>query len=272
MSLEIAVAYAKRHAPAALLIERDGEIVYEDYDSGWNAEKPHALYSGAKSFWGVAALCAQTDGILALDETVGATFPSWNDDPVKRPVTLRMLLQLTSGIGFGGLGNTVPTYEKALAVSLKNPAGSTFTYSGIPLQVFGAVLAHKLASRAKTPHEYLRERVLDPIEMKIDSWRTMADGTQPLPTGAFVTAREWLKYGRFVAAGGFDEALRGSEANPRYGLGWWLGAPDAPDDLFYASGSGGQALYVSPSQRLVAVHYGNKTSYKHKAFLKRLFT
>jgi CubicO group peptidase (beta-lactamase class C family) len=272
MNLDLAVAYAKRHALAALLIERDGETVFEAYDSGWNAEKPHGLYSGAKSFWGVAALCAQADGILTLDETVGTTFPAWEADPAKRLVTLRMLLNLTSGIGFGGLGNAVPTYEKALEVPLKNQPGSTFTYGGIPLQVFGAVFARKLEARGQTPLDYLRERMLDPIGMTIDSWRSLADGTQPLPTGAFVTAREWLKYGKSVAQGGFEDALHGSPANPRYGLGWWLGAPDAPEDLFYASGSGGQAMYVAPSEKLVVVHYSAKTSYQHKAFLKRLFS
>ncbi|HEY8320961.1 MAG TPA: serine hydrolase [Candidatus Baltobacteraceae bacterium] len=272
MSLDIAVAYAKRYDLAALLIVREGETVVEAYDSGWNAEKPHAIYSGTKSFWGVAAVCAHRDGILDLDETVGATFPAWAEEPGKRLVTLRMLLNLTAGIGFGGLGNAVPTYEKALAVPLKDVPGSTFTYGGIPLQIFGAVLAAKLAPREQTPHDYLRARVLDPIGVTVDSWKTLADGTHPLPTGVYITAREWLKYGAFVMAGGFEETLRGSAANPRYGLGWWLGAKDAPDDLFYASGSGGQGMYVAPSQNLIAVHFGQKASYNHKAFLKRLFT
>ncbi len=272
MSQDIAVAYAKRHQLAGLLIVRDGETVFEEYDSGWNAEKAHAIYSGTKSFWGTTALCAQTDGILDLEETVGATFPIWDEDEKRRAVTLRMLLNLTSGIGFGGLGNAVPNYQKALQVAVKDVPGSTFTYGGIPLQVFGAVLARKLESRGQTPHEYLKARVLDPIGVSYESWRALADGTHPLPTGVYITAREWAKYGAFVAAGGFEEALRGSDANPRYGLGWWLGAKDAPEDLFYASGSGGQAMYVVPSQKLIVVHFGQKATYNHKAFLKRLFT
>jgi CubicO group peptidase (beta-lactamase class C family) len=63
----------------------------------------------------------------------------------------------------------------------------------------------------------------------------------------------------------------GSNANPRYGLGWWLGAPGAPADLFYASGAGGQALYVVPSLDTIVVRFGKSNSYKHDAFLKRLF-
>lgn len=267
-----AIEYARKYALHALVITQNGRVVDEAYGDGYDSSTPHALYSGTKSFWGVTALTAERDGILRLDERVADSFPQWESDDWKSRVTLRQLLQLTSGIGFGGLGSAVPTYAKALAVELKREPGTTFTYGGIPLQVFGAVLARKLESRKQTPHEYLQERILDPIGMRIGKWRTLADGTRPLPTGAFVSAHEWLKYGRFVSEhrGEFEECFRGSAANPRYGLGWWLGTPNAPSDLVYASGSAGQAMYIIPSQQTVVVHFGSSSSYKHDAFLKRL--
>jgi CubicO group peptidase (beta-lactamase class C family) len=267
----------------ALVVQRAGRLAFERYGAGWDGEKPHALYSGTKSFWGVAAIAAQEDGLLELDEPVARTIPSWKTDPWKARVTLRELLQLTSGIGFGGLGASVPPYDKALAVELKNEPGTTFTYGGIPLQVFGAVLARKLEKRDLTPHAYLAERILAPIGLRIGSWRKLKDGTEPLPTGAFVAASEWGKFGAFLAAGGSvrgkrvvpEPALRacfqGSKANPRYGLAFWLSPPETPADLAYASGSAGQALYVVPSLDVVVVKFGNSASYKHEAFLKRLF-
>src|ERR1700727_197315 len=114
MNPEAALAYAERHTLHALLIEVDGAVVFEQYANGYDAAKPHALYSGTKSFWGVTAAAAHDDGLLDLDEP-----------------------------------------------------GEKFTYGGIPLQVFGAVLTHKLASRKLTPHEYLRARLLDPIGVSI---------------------------------------------------------------------------------------------------------
>jgi CubicO group peptidase (beta-lactamase class C family) len=269
-----ALEYARKHTLHAVVVAGDGDIVEEAYGEGYDGSTPHALYSGTKSFWGVTAVCAEKDGILRLDERVAETFPQWNEDDWKRRVTLRHLLQLTSGIGFGGMGAAVPTYAKALAVALKNEPGSTFTYGGIPLQVFGAVFARRLESRKLTPHEYLRRRVLDPIGMRIDKWRTLADGTQPLPTGAFVAADEWLKYGRFVLGhrDEFAACFQGSEVNPRYGLGWWLGVKGAPPDLVYASGAAGQAMYVIPSLDTVIVHFGKSSSYNHQTFLKRLFS
>ena len=281
MNVEAAAEYARRHALEALLVRRDGETVFERYGEGFDASAPHALYSGTKSFWGVLAVAAQDDGLLTLDERVGETFASWATG-LKGRVTLRQLLSLTSGIGFGGLGNAVPSYENALAVELKNVPGTTFTYGGIPLQVFGAVLAHKLAARGRgTPQEYLRERILEPIGMTIARWRTLPSGTQPLPTGAFVTAPEWATYGTFVLEGGASGGRRlvdpvglaacfeGTAANPRYGLGWWLAPQNAPG-VAYASGAGGQAMYLVPSERAVIVKFGRGNSYKHETFLKRL--
>ena len=270
--MQEAVAYHERHEPQGLVISRGGTIEVETYGGDFTAGKPHALYSGTKSFWGPLALVAQREGLLLLDETAGATFPLWREDPVKRQVTIRHLLTLTAGIGFGGLGNAVPVYEKALAVHLKDRPGSRFTYGGIPLQIFGAILSEKLQPLKMTPHEYLHAKILEPAGVEIENWRKLADGTQPLPTGAFLTARNWLAYGEYVLAhrDEFAECFTGEEANPRYGLCWWLAPPGAPPDAVYASGSGGQALYIVPSARLVAARFGGGGSFKHDAFLKRL--
>jgi CubicO group peptidase (beta-lactamase class C family) len=281
MNVEAAAEYAERHALHALVVQRGGDIIFERYAGGYDAGKPHALYSGTKSFWGVLASAAQDDGLLELDEPVARTIASWGDG-AKARVTLRELLQLTSGIGFGGLGASVPTFEAALAVALKDAPGERFTYGGIPLQVFGAVLGAKLAPRGLTPHEYLRERILDPIGLRVGTWCGLKDGSRPLPTGAFLAAREWLKFGNLVRDRGVWETQRvvseaaigrcfsGSAANPRYGLGWWLSPLPAHPDVVYASGSGGQAMYIIPSEGAVVVKFGASSSYKHDALLKRL--
>lgn len=271
--LSEAVVYARKHALEALVVARGTTILREEYGDGFDRDTPHPLYSGTKSFWGVTALYARDDGLLELDEPVAEAISSWREDAQKRQVTLRMLLSLTAGFGFGGLGASVPPYDKALATPLRDQPGTRFTYGGIPLQVFGAVLSRKLSKRKLTPHEYLRERVLDGAGVSVAKWRTLSDGTQPLPTGAFLSAANWLAYGRFVIAqySKLSECFKGSPANPRYGLAWWLGAASAESDLAYASGSAGQALYIVPSQDVVVVHFGKSSSYRHETFVKRLF-
>jgi CubicO group peptidase (beta-lactamase class C family) len=272
MDLDAALAYANKHGLRALIVARGDDVLLEAYGEGVGRDAAQPLYSGTKSFWGPAALCAQDDGMLSLDERVAQTFPAWNEDPWKRRVTLRMLLSLTAGFGFGGLGASVLPYEKALGLTLKSEPGTTFAYGGIQLQVFGAVFARKLAERRLTPQHYLRERLLDPAGVSVGAWRSLPDGTQPLPTGASLTAHNWLAYGRYVLRerARLAPCFEGSAANARYGLGWWLGAAGAPPDLTYASGAGGQGLYLVPSLQLAVAHFGKSNSWKHETFVKKL--
>jgi len=273
MNIDAAVEYARRHRLEAFVVRRGADVVAQAYGDGFSSETPHKLFSGTKSFWGVAAIVAQREGVLKLDEPVCETFEAWRDDPWKRRVTLRMLLTLTAGHAFGGLGSAVPTYDRALAMPIANEPASTFTYTGISLQVFGAVFAQKLRALDMTPHEYLRERVLRPANAEVATWRTLADGTQPLPTGASMSAAAWSNYGCYVLerSDEFADCFRGSPANPRYGLGWWLDAPAGGTAAIpYASGSGGQGLYLLASSDAAVVHFGAGASYKHDAMLRRL--
>src|SRR5579883_3085460 len=150
---EAALAYAERHKLHALVIMRRGKVAFECYGPMYAADTPHAIYSGTKSFWGVAAVAAQEDGILQLDEQVARTIREWedSDNPRKELMTIRDLLNMTAGFGFGGLGSAVPIGAAAIAAPLKTMPGATFTYGGIPLQVFGELLRRKLAPRGLSP-------------------------------------------------------------------------------------------------------------------------
>ncbi|MBV9103077.1 MAG: beta-lactamase family protein [Candidatus Eremiobacteraeota bacterium] len=280
-----ALAYSSRYGERALLIATPDEILEERYGAGLSPQQPHALYSGTKSFWGVLATAVRDDGLLELDEPVARTVEEWRTDIWKSRVTLRQLLNLTSGMPFGGLGKAVPLYGKALATPLQDEPGTVFRYSGIPLQVFGAVLARKLSAAMQTPHDFLRLHILDRAGVNVASWRTLADGTRPLPTGAFLTARDWCLYGGFLlrAIAGKEagvlrpdsvrECLEGSAVNARYGLGFWLYRSAGGLQVAYASGSGGQALYLVPERELVVVRFADGGgSYKHETFLSRLLS
>lgn len=271
LNVDAAAAYARKHTLHALVAATTNDTLFEIYESGYRSGAPHPIYSGTKSFWGTAALCAVRDGLFELDEPVVRVIPEFASD-IRRDITPRMLLSMTAGYGFGGLGASVPTYEKALTIALKNRPGETFTYGGIPLQVFGAFFARILQASGETPHAYLRRRVLEPAHVQVDEWRTLSDGANPLPTGVQLRANEWLAYGRYVLQHLRENAaaLRGSSANARYGLCWWLAPAGVPDDTFYASGSAGQGLYIVPSRDLVVVHFAKSTSYKHDVLLKRL--
>ncbi|GAC1654767.1 MAG: serine hydrolase domain-containing protein [Vulcanimicrobiaceae bacterium] len=282
-ALSSARDYARKYDLHGLLVTSNGETLIEEYAGGYDECTPHALYSGTKSFWGIAAAAAADDGLLDFDEPVADTIPPWREDSRKALVTIRQLLSLTAGVPFGGLGAGVPRFDDALAKPLAADPGTVFTYGGIPLQIFGAVFTKKLAAKNLTPLEYLRQRIFAPIGLQTGSWRVLKDGTATMPTGAFLTARDWEKFGALVCAYGawggqqlvsranLEECWKPSGPNPRYGLGFWLD-PLAGKGPFvaYASGSGKQALYIIPALETVVVHFSQSNSYQHERFLGRL--
>jgi len=277
-----AVEYASRYDLHAILIEQDGAVLHEEYAGDYDARKPHALYSGTKSFWGAAAAAAVNDGLLAFDERVSQTITEWRDDARKTTVTIRELLSMTAGIPFGGLGASVPTYDAAIAKPLAADPGTIFTYGGIPLQIFGALLARKLAPKKQMPLAYLQGRLFEPMGLEAGHWRTLKDGTHTMPTGAFLTARNWAKFGALLASRGtlhgkvliaaeqLDECWNPSAINPRYGMGFWLHSLKNGTRVVYASGAGKQALYVCPEQKLTVVHFADSKSFNHERFLQHL--
>jgi CubicO group peptidase (beta-lactamase class C family) len=302
LGFKAAADYSKAARGVALLVMRRGEIIFEDYAPIWNASKPHLLASGTKSFCGVLAACAVEDGLLRLDEKVSDTLAEWRDRGLKSEVTVRQLLSLTSGIaGARDNPNVVPTYARAVELATARPGavpGGEFSYGPIPFEVFGELLRRKLSPQKEDVYDYLDRRILAPIGLRVSFWRRDSAGNPQLPSGAFLTAREWVKFGelirlkgqwegrQIVAAEALAECFQSSEANPAYGLGWWLfGLGETgifvtadtrnaelvrraveehkrlgfqvPRDLVAAMGRGKQRCYVIPSLELVIVRMGD---------------
>lgn len=225
-----AADYSARHGGRALLIQKGGQVLFERYDNGWRSNRPHPLASGTKSFTGVLAMLAVQDGLLRLDEKAAETLTEWQGDPGKSQITVRQLLELSSGLapgdkelGGGRLGTNLLGYaaaerarrlglseagegpadkfRAALELPLTHPPGTTFQYGPSHFYAFGELLQRKLAGsdrRQKRVVEYLRERLLEPIGISVARIGRDRAGNPNLPGGMLLTAREWAKFGQFV--------------------------------------------------------------------------
>jgi len=267
----------------ALLVYRDGQLVFEDYLNGHRRDDPHRLASGTKSFVGVLAAMAVEDRLIKLEERVASTLTEWQDDDRKQQITIRQLLTLTSGIAGGDVGD-VPSYKDAVRLAeAKFPPGEKFQYGPVPFQCFGELLRRKLEPSKETVESYLQRRLLDPIGLKPSFWRKDAHGNPNLPSGAHLTAREWAKFGLFVLNKGawegkqlvseklLAECFQGTKAHPTYGLTFWLNASDErPRDLVMAAGAGKQKLYIVPSQKLLIVQFAEASRRFQERELMRL--
>lgn len=297
---KLAAQYSADNNGKAVLVMKGERIVFEEYQNEHSAETAWFLASGTKSFAGVMLAAAIEDKLFSgFDEKVSETLTEWKTDRQKAGITLRQLLSLTSGIDAGQIGR-VPEYREAVDFQVEAPAGTRFEYGPAPFQIFGEVMRRKLSPKKESVMDYLKRRILQPIDLKVAFWRNGRDGNPLLPQGAQLTAREWIKFGLFLKNGGkfsgkqivakklLDELTAGTKANPAYGITFWLNRDgfdprgqtqlmriektdgEEIKDLYMAAGAGNQRLYIIPSRDLVVVRYGNFGSYDDREFLGRL--
>jgi CubicO group peptidase (beta-lactamase class C family) len=87
-SMEAAAKYSAARRGAALLIVQDGNTIFESYPGKHSPQELHRIYSGTKGFWVLAALAAEEEGILKLDERVVETIDEWRSDDRKARITI----------------------------------------------------------------------------------------------------------------------------------------------------------------------------------------
>jgi CubicO group peptidase (beta-lactamase class C family) len=310
-SLRAAAEYSASERGSVLLVVRNGKKIFMATANGGSASTSYKIYSGTKMFWILAGLVAVEDGLLKLDERVAATIGEWGTDTQRSRITIRQLLNFTAGLepNFSLHGDSIRDRNAiALNAHLGAAPGNEFIYGPAALQVFHEILKRKLAARGETPTQFLEARVLRPLGLGPQSYRSDAAGNPLLASGFKMTANEWLKMGKcildrgapVVAPATFAEAVQGTNANPAFGfalwnnhlaphgheidpeemldLKWqrqnWTGAclcPTAPSDLLACIGSGGQRLYVVPSQELIIIRQGGFARFRDAEFLRRLF-
>jgi CubicO group peptidase (beta-lactamase class C family) len=290
-----AAHYSADHSGDAVLIYRRGTLALEQYQNGYDSLSPHPLASGTKTFACVLAALGQGDGLLTLDEPVARTIPELATHSAVAGITIRQLLNLTSGLEASPDGS----------LTVVSAPGHRFAYGGTSFGVFAEVMSRKLHGQDLLA--YLTRRVFTSLGVTIGPWQRDGAGRPGLASGASITARGWGQFGvllaqrglwkgrQLVPRGGLTECGKGSDANPYYGLGMWLNAaeptrapapgveragpsdhliqaPDLPHDLWLAAGTGGQRLYILPSAGLVVVRFGHNTGpdYRDDVFLRIL--
>src|SRR5258708_7912969 len=189
-----AAKYSESRRGASMLVMQNGRTTFEHYVNGGSAGGRWPIFSGTKSFWGIAALAAVHDGLFKLDDLVSDTITEWKSDPRKSQITIRQLLSQTDGIeGASRLQRASIRDRNAMASRLPIVAepGAAFIYGPSHVQIFLELLRLKLNGRATT--SYIEGRVLNRLGLGRLNYKKDARGN-PLPaTGFELTAREWAR-------------------------------------------------------------------------------
>jgi CubicO group peptidase (beta-lactamase class C family) len=291
---------------------QNGRTTFEHYANGGSVNGRWPIFSGTKSFWGIAALAAVHDGLFKLDDLVSDTITEWKDDPRKSRITIRQLLRQTDGIEAASrLQRTSIRDRNDMAIQLPAIAepGAAFIYGPSHIQIFSELLRRKLKGRSTIA--YFERHVSGRLGLHRLNYKKDSRGN-PLPaTGFELTAREWARLGELVVGNGnyhgrrivpaplLREAFSGSQANPSYGLTFWLNqqAPtgreadmermldlpwqsaqwtdlcickDVPADTVVALGSHYQRLFIIPSLKAIIVRQGSEAKVSDSHFLRLL--
>lgn len=291
----------------ALLVVRDGVVIYERYAAPTTASTAHLTWSVSKSLMATVLGVAYGENRFKLTDPAARFYPPMKQHPT---VTMADLLHWASGLDWQEDYEYAPLKSSVVAMlytrghrdmaefaadtDAAHAPGQVFRYSSGDSNILSAALKGMLGHKAYMSYPW--DALFKPLGIHNATWETDADETFVASSYAYLTARDLARVGLLMARGGRwgEQQLLPKEwiafnrqAFAHYQAGqdeavpgghWWLnqGAqrpwPDAPADTFAALGHWGQALYVMPDEHLVIVRYGDDRdgSYRHNELLKRV--
>lgn len=212
----------------AIVIERNGKLIYEEYFDGFDerwgvplgrismkADTRHDLRSMTKSVVSALVGIALGEGsIPSLDQPLIKWFPEYPElnTPERRRVTLAHVLSMTSGFKWNeDIPYTDPQNDEirmtrdkeplryALSAAFDHDAGAQFNYNGGLTQVMAAVLERA----TKTPLEdYARTKLFEPLGITDVEWVGDLAGMPAAASGLRLRLRDAAKFGSLYLNGG----------------------------------------------------------------------
>ncbi|WP_205508607.1 serine hydrolase domain-containing protein [Longitalea arenae] len=299
----VMLANTKKGKPAftrAFLVVYDGKIIGERYAPGFDKNSVMIGWSMSKS------LTAAVIGVLTkagkLNPDAPAPVPEWKNTN-KEKITLRQLLQQTSGLDFaedyGSPSEATDMLFKrgdmaafTANLPLKFQPGTIFNYSSGNANILSRIIRHTVGDAAYAAFPY--QALFHKINMYSLCLEPDASGTYIGSSYSYATARDFARFGLLYYNNGqwngeqllpenwVRETVKPAAANKqqRYGYQFWLNGigdkdpakrwfPDAPADMFFADGFGGQNIFIIPSRKLIVVRLGVNTIDENK-YLKEV--
>jgi len=273
----------------ALLVVFKNKIIAEKYASGYNQNSMLLGWSMAKSVTGALIGILVKQGKLKVEQP--APIAAWrqaNDD--KKQIRLEDLLQQASGLNFkedySSYSNAtnmlfnrgdMAGYTERLPMKVK--PGTEFYYSSGNSNILSGIVRSTVGE--KDYHSFPYKELFYKLGMYHTIMEPDASGTFVGSSYIWASARDYARFGMLYLNDGTwngerilpEGWVKKSEEPPainhlkNYGYQFWLNGlnetkpgekefPQAPDDLFYADGYGGQRIYIIPSRQLVAVRLG----------------
>lgn len=212
--------FLRQHAPAyggmALVLVRNGEIIYDGGFSGMTSDTVIPIASASKWLSGAVIMALVDDGVLSLDDKASDYLPTYTG--ARGEMTVRQMFSHTSGLpgqysytGIPGSDDILSNRKITLAesvdmiteVELMADPGTQFVYGGLSMQVAGRIA--EIASE-KEWVELFEEKVAGPLEMTETDYNGLGQTQNPRIAGSIQTsAHQYARFLEMVLAGGVYE-------------------------------------------------------------------
>jgi CubicO group peptidase (beta-lactamase class C family) len=277
----------------AILIVKDGLLVFEEYFYHYSIENRHNLASVTKSITSLLVGLAIEQGYLeGVGEKVLPYFPEYlplqQGSEWKERITIENLLTMRHGIACDDWdpdsvtyykhnfeNNQPDTVEATLDLPMETLPGMLYSYCSASTVVLGGVLSKVTGT---TIPRFAEQYLFDPLGIGFAAWRSLPGGWTDTCGDLEMRPRDMARLGQLMLQAGnwngkqiipadwIDQSIQEHvplEFNQTWGNGygylWWLSdVPIAGTSVhsFAASGAGGQVITIFPDLNMVIVITG----------------
>ena len=264
----------------AVVVMQQGQVVAERYYNGATANELHDVRSAGKSVTALLVGIARDQGRLQIDQPVQRYWKQAAGSAIG-PVALRDVLSMRSGLAADDQDSTSPGNEDrmdaaadpkafVLTVPRAAPPGTAYTYNSLTSYVAGVVVTE---ATGMAMDAFARQYLFAPLGIQHWQWARDASGITKGQGNLSLRARDFATLGelvrnegvyngkRVVSAAWLRDALTPhvaiGDSDPYadgYGYYWYAKTHDingTPVPVRFASGNGGNKIYVVPSRQLV---------------------
>lgn len=268
----------------AMMVVKDGKVIYEKYDTGHDEDELHIMWSVSKTFTATAIGFAQQDGLLSLDDCILDFFD--NEKPLNpsqwlKQMTIKDLLTMSSGFQDDFIGRSRGDLDfdwasETLMSPIMFEPGTMFHYNSMDSYLLSVIVSKVTGLKMD---EYLAQKLFRPLGIDRYEWKVSPQGYSAGGWGLYLNLESMAKMGQFFLNKGtwngkrlldeswFDEAMSvqikpwqgrmtAEEAEARYkydewqqGYGYQMWA--CTHGAYRLDGAWGQYVIIVPEKNLV---------------------
>jgi CubicO group peptidase (beta-lactamase class C family) len=258
----------------SVLIQKDGNLLGEEYFRNASPDYPYNIKSASKSIISLLTGIAVDKGQVSVDETLGDYFPDYfkaNPNTIKESITIQNLLSMQSGLettsfyNYGAWVISDDWVEFQLDQPLKEEPGGRMVYSTGTSHLLSVIITKATGMSTK---DFAEKHLFRPLNIRIGGWDRDPKGYYMGGNNLAMKPADLLKIGQMMLNGGvYDgkqivskewvkdsfKSYTRSNFNPyNYGYMWW-NRNVAGYKTFFAWGFGGQYIFILPELSSVVV-------------------